>query len=123
MSVRTVQLLDFEADANAGFVDWITRNDCSVVLSHSNKLLACGRDARDEVVVEHVLFDRVTGLSVGSDGTMWVASQHELWSMTNGLGPGDFSPTGADRWMMCRTARFVGGVRPADLAPIGTAHY
>jgi uncharacterized protein (TIGR03032 family) len=119
MNLRTVQLLDFEAAANDGFVDWMTINDCSVLLSHSNKLISCGRDTRGEFVTDHVLFDRVTGLSVGADNTMWVASQHELWSLTDGLGLGELSPTGADRWMMCRTARFVGGVRPADLAPVG----
>jgi uncharacterized protein (TIGR03032 family) len=49
---------------------------------------------------------------------MVVAAQHELWRMTDALSDGDTSPTGADRWLMCRSARFVGGVRPSD--PVAT---
>src|SRR5258706_7859295 len=113
-SVRTVQLLDFEADADAGFLDWLELTNQTIVVAHTNKLLGCGRDSRGQLAIEHVLFDRITGLCLRDDGNLIVAANHELWLMTDALSPGDTSPTGADRWLMCRTARFVGGVRPAD---------
>ncbi len=112
--IKTVQLLDFEATATDSFVDWLERTNQSIVLSHTNKLLMCGRDVRGDFVADQAPFDRVTGVCHGSRSSLLVAAGHELWRLTDALSPGDASPTGADRWLMCRTARFVGGVRPAD---------
>lgn len=113
----TVRLLDFEASVDDGVRDFLDRTDVTIVASHSNKLVSCGRDQAGEPSVDQVQFDRVTGLGVGADGSLHVAAQHELWRMTDAVSPGSTSPTGADRWLMCRTARFVGNVRPADLLP------
>lgn len=117
--VRTVQLLDFEAITDDGFVDWLASTNQTVVVSHSNKLLAAGRTVRGALEINQAPFERVTGVSVAPDGSLVVAAQHELWRMTDSLSDGEASPTGADRWLMCRTARFVGGVRPAD--PVATS--
>lgn len=113
--VRTVRLLDFEATNDDAFAEWLEKTNQTVVISHSNKLLTVGRDSVGRLAVDQVLFDRVTGVCVGADRSLWVAAHHELWRMTDALAAGESSPTGADRWMMCRTARFVGGVKPADL--------
>jgi len=117
--VSTVQLLDFEATAEGDLVQWLTSANCSVAVSHTNKVLTIGRDAKGGLQVNHVLFDRVTGVCLTDGGDLLVASQHELWRLTDALSPGDLSPTGADRWLMCRVARFVGGVRLADPIAVG----
>ncbi len=115
----TVRLLDFEATADDGFTDLLARTNATVIVSHSNKLLGCGRDVSGRLVIDQVLFDRVTGACARDDGSLFVAAHHELWLMTDAVSPGDTSPTGAERWLMCRTARFVGGVRPADPSAVG----
>lgn len=111
---KTVRLLDFEATADAGFVQWLERTNQVVLVSHTNKVLSCGRDAAGDLAVDHVPLDRVTGMCLGPNGSLLVAANDELWRLSDALSAGDLSPTGADRWLMCRTARFVGGVRPAD---------
>jgi len=118
-AIHTARLLDFEATNDDGFVEWLERTNQTIVISHSNKLLTFGRNSSGRLAIDQVLFDRVTGLCVGVDRSLCVASHHELWRMTDALAPGESSPTGADRWMMCRTARFVGGVKPAE--PIALA--
>ena len=118
-SMRTVQLLDFESSADDGFVGWLENTNRTVVVSHSNKVLACGRDMNGELSIDQVMFDRVTGVCNAADGSLLIVAHHELWRMTDAVSPGDTSPTGADRWLMCRTARFVGGVRPADPVAVG----
>ena len=113
---RTVQLLDFEAEADEGFAAWLDRTNQSVVISHSNKLIACGLDAIGRLTTDPVTFERVTGVCRRDDGALVVAADHELWLMTDAVSDGERSPRGADRWLMCRTARFVGGLLPADPA-------
>ena len=117
--ISTVQLLDFEATAEGDLIEWLEVAGCSIAVSHTNKVLTIGRDAKGGLQVNHVLFDRVTGVCLTAGGDVLVAAGHELWRLTDALTPGDLSPTGADRWLMCRVARFVGGVRLADPVAVG----
>jgi len=117
--VSTVQLLDFETTVEGDLLQWLESTGSSVALSHTNKVLTIGRDAKGALRANHVLFDRVTGVCLTAGGDLLVASAHELWRLTDALSPGELSPTGADRWLMCRAARFVGGVRLADPIAVG----
>lgn len=115
---RTVQLLDFEPIADDGWRAWLDRVNSSVIVGHANKIIALGLDDDGESAVDHVSFDRVTGVCLDPALGLRVVARHEIWTLTDGVGAGRRSPTGADRWLMCRGVRFVGGVVPADPAVI-----
>jgi uncharacterized protein (TIGR03032 family) len=114
--LSTVRLLDFEATADDGFLQWLATTDQTVLVAHSNKVLSAGRDSAGRLVVDQMLLDRVTGLCVADDLAVYVAASDEVWRFSDAVGPGEHSPTGAPRWLMPRTARFVGATRPADLS-------
>ena len=115
--ITSVELLDHEAIEEGDLAGWLDRAGASLVWSHTNKVMSCGLDDRGRVVTHQAPFDRVTGVAYGDDRLV-VAAHHELWTLTDAIDAGERSPLGADRWFMCRTARFVGGVVPAEPLPV-----